>query len=251
MRRADRKDSNDDNANRNPRSRQQEPASSHELKQLLMTARSQRDEARSKSEEWEKVAKANEAAASQLVHVQQELQIIRTEVHQWQGQAEANHQLFQVEQEQHHQVLSWYQAEQEKTQSYIALYTEEKTRADDLLVQFQQAQTQTQHYMTLYQEAQTQLTVERRSKAGIKGWETRRKRENERLKQEILQMTILVRESLAKRDETESTLYEMADRMDRIQSLVNSVEEESTSSPIGLLQKFKRIWQAVKEILED
>ncbi|WP_171974638.1 hypothetical protein [Leptolyngbya sp. 'hensonii'] len=63
--------------------------------------------------------------------------------------------------------------------TYIALYTEEKTRADDLLVQFQQAQTQTQHYMTLYQEAQTQLTVERRSKAGIKGWETCRKWENE------------------------------------------------------------------------
>lgn len=44
MRRSDRRDSNDDNAINHPRSRQKDPISPHELKQLLMTVRAQRDE---------------------------------------------------------------------------------------------------------------------------------------------------------------------------------------------------------------
>jgi hypothetical protein len=39
--------------------------------------------------------------------------------------------------------------------------------------------------------------------------------------------------------------------MDRIQTLVDSVEEDSQSNPLSLLQKFKRIWQAVKDILAE
>lgn len=66
MRRGDRQDSNHDNAVKYPRSRKEEPVSPHELKQLLMTARSQRDE-------WQQRAKENQEAAAQLVHVQQEL----------------------------------------------------------------------------------------------------------------------------------------------------------------------------------
>jgi len=53
MRRADRGDSNHDNAVNNPRSGQKEPPSPHELKQLLMTVRAQRDEAEQRAKENE------------------------------------------------------------------------------------------------------------------------------------------------------------------------------------------------------
>ncbi|MEH2441247.1 hypothetical protein [Nostoc sp.] len=107
------------------------------------------------------------------------------------------------------------------------------------------------NYLTLYNEAQTQLKFERRSKAGIKGWETRRKAENERLKREIGEMVVLLHESLASKDDAINNLYVVAKRMDRIQSLVDSVEEETTGNPVGLVQKFKRIWLAIKEILSE
>ncbi|MEH2180481.1 hypothetical protein [Nostoc sp.] len=42
--------------------------------------------------------------------------------------------------------------------------------------------------MTLYNEAKAELKHERRSKANIKGWKTRKKAENEKLKREIAQM---------------------------------------------------------------
>ncbi|BAU05845.1 hypothetical protein [Fischerella sp. NIES-3754] len=64
-------------------------------------------------------------------------------------------------------------------------------------------------------------------------------------------MVILLRESLASKDEAINNLYVVAERMDRIQSLVDSVEEETTANPVGLLQKFKRIWLAIKEILSE
>jgi len=230
MRRADRKTSSDDNAIKDPYSPRPQPASIHELKTLLSNARVQRDE-------WKQRAQENEEAAHQLVHVQQEFQLNQNELHDWQERAKQNHQLYLTEQQNYRQTFFLYQEEQGKTQSFITLYNE--------------AQAQSQHYLSLYNEAQTQLSFERHSKAGIKGWETRRKRENQRLKQEIGEMTVLLRESLARKEEAVSNLYVLAGRMERIQQLVDSVEEEPANSPITFLQKLKRIWQALKEILEE
>ncbi len=106
-------------------------------------------------------------------------------------------------------------------------------------------------YLGLYNETKAELKHERRSKASIKGWETRRKAENERLKREIAQMVVLLRQSLESKDEAVNSLYVVAERMDRIQSLVDSVEEETTNNPMGLVQKFKRIWLAIKDILSE
>ncbi|BDI20166.1 hypothetical protein ANSO36C_59680 [Nostoc cf. commune SO-36] len=39
------------------------------------------------------------------------------------------------------------------------------------------------------------------------------------------------------------------EKADRIQSLVDSVDEETTNNPMGLVQKFKRIWLVIKDIL--
>lgn len=230
MRRGDRQDSNHDNAVKYPRSRKEEPVSPHELKQLLMTARSQRDE-------WQQRAKENQEAAAQLVHVQQELQTSQFEVHEWKGYATQNHQL--------------YFDEQQRYQQTLCLYNEEKVRATELLAKYDEADVQRTQYLTLYNEAQAQLKYERRSKAGIKSWETRRKHENERLKQEVAKMTVLLRESLARKDDSVNNLYILAERMDRIQQLVDSVEEESTSTPVGLLQKLRHIWLAIQDILSE
>lgn len=234
MRRADRRDNSDDNSVRNPQSKQSEPISSHESKQLLMTLRAQKNELQQKVQETEQ-------------------------------QAEQTHHLYLEEQQRYHTTLTLYQEEQQKyqssltlyqevqtqVQSYLILYNQEKTRSSEILVKYEKAQAEREQYLTLYNEAQTQLKFERRSKAGVKGWETRRKRENELLKREIAEMTFLLRDSLARKEEAIGHLDELADRMDRIQRLVDSVEGEYDSNPIGLLQKFKRIWQVVKEILAE
>lgn len=234
MRRADRRDASHDNSIRNPRSRQNEPASSHELKALLATVRTQRDEAQQKAEEKEQQAEQNHQL---YLEQQQKHQTAIT--------------LFQEEQQKHQTTFTLYQEAQTEVQSYLTLYNQEKTKSSELLVKFEQAQAERQQYLTLYTEAQTQLKFERRSKAGIKSWETRRKRENERLKQEIGEMTVLLRDSLNRKEEAVNHLDELAERMDRIQSLVDAVDEESPSNPLGLLQKFKRILQAVKDILAE
>ena len=176
---------------------------------------------------------------------------LENDVEKTQKQADQNHQLYRDEQQQHQSTLDLYHDVQAKANSYLTLYDKEKTRSKELLVKYEQAQIETQHYLTLYNEAQTQLKFERRSKAGIKGWETRRKRENERLKQEIGEMTFLLRDSLARKDQAINNLEALAERMDRIQTLVNSVEAESDNNPLGLVQKLKRIWQAVKDILAE
>lgn len=230
MKRADRRDANSDNALNYPRSRQEEPASPHELKQLLATARSQRDE-------WQQQARENQQAAVQLVQVQQTLQAVQVEVHSWQEHSAQNHQL--------------YLEEQQRYQQALVLYNEEQAKAAQLRIQYEEAEAQRDQYLTLYNEAQAQLKYERRSKAGIKGWETRRKAENERLKREIADMVVLLQESLARKDEAVNHLYVLAERMDRIQQLVDSVEEGPVGTPMGLLQKLQRIWLAVKEILAE
>jgi hypothetical protein len=64
-------------------------------------------------------------------------------------------------------------------------------------------------------------------------------------------MTHLLRDSLERKEEAINHLEEFASRMDRIQHLVDSVEQDSTNNPVGLLQKFQRIWQAIREILAE
>jgi hypothetical protein len=234
MRRADRGNSNDDNARKYPVARQQEPTSAHELKQLLATARSQRDEVRS---ELDVKKQCLEETSARLAQTEEEVQISRIEVDQWKERTHQNHQL--------------YLEEQQRYQQTLCLYDQEKARAIELLAKYEEADAQRAQYLSLYNEVQAELKSERRSKAGIKGWETRRKRENERLKQEIGEMTVLLRESLARKDEAVDSLYLLAERMDRIQTLVDSVEDESTNNPINLLQKLKRIWLNIKDILNE
>jgi len=230
MWRADRRDSNHDNSVNNPRTPRKEPAPPHELKQLLMTVRAQRDE-------WQEIAKQNEEAASQLVHVQQTLQTYQVEANDLKERVTQNYQL--------------YLDEQQRYQQTLCLYNEEKIRANELFTQYETTNSEREMYLTLYNEAKAELKYERRSKASIKGWETRRKAENEKLKREIAEMVVLLRESLAGKEEAVNSLYVVAERMDRIQSLVDLADEETTSNPVGLVQKFRRIWLAIKEILSD
>ncbi|MGI0485043.1 hypothetical protein ACN4EK_06375 [Pantanalinema rosaneae CENA516] len=220
MRRADRRDDSFDNSIRNLRSQQSEPASYHELRSSVMTLRAQKTELQQRVQDTEQ-------------------------------QVEQTHQLYLEEQQKYQSTLVLYQEAQVQTQSYLTLYTEEKHKNSELQIKYEQAQAETQHYLTLYQDTQTQLKLERRSKAGIKGWETRRKRENERLKQEIGEMTVLLRDSLTRKDEAINNLELLAERMDRIQSLVDSVEGEPTNNPVNFLQKISRIWQAIKDILTE
>lgn len=220
MKRADRRDDSFDNSIRNPRSQPSEPATYHELKASLVTLRSQKGELMQRIEETEK-------------------------------QVEQTQHVYREEQHKHQAALILYQEAQSQAESYLALYDAEKARSGELLVKYEQAQGETQHYITLYNEAQTQLKLERRSKAGIKSWETRRKRENERLKQEIGAMTLLLRDSMARKDDAINNLEALAERMDRIQSLVDSVEGESTNNPMNFPKKLIRIWQAIKDILAE
>ncbi|WP_414515513.1 hypothetical protein [Nostoc sp. PCC 9305] len=281
-----------------------EPPSLHELKQLLMTVRAQRDEWQQRAKENEEAVsqrdeaeqRANEAA-SQLVHVQQEIQTYQIEANELKLEANElkerftqNYLFYLDEQENHQKTLYLYNEEkakifqlvhvhQQKIQTYqiktnelkeqvtqnyrfyideqqshqqtLCLYNEEKARATDLLTKYDAANSEREMYLTLYNEAKAELKHERRSKASIKGWETRRKAENEKLKREIAQMVVLLRDSLASKDEAVNSLYLVAERMDRIQSLVDSVEEETTNNPMSLVQKFKRIWLAIKDILSE
>ncbi|MEH2205969.1 MAG: hypothetical protein V7K53_18130 [Nostoc sp.] len=307
MRRADRRDSNYDNAVNNPRPPKNEPTPYHDLKLSLMTVRANLEEARklakeneeaaSQRDEWQQRAKEYQEAASQLVHVQQEIQTyqleaneLKVKANELKEQVTQNYRFYIDEQENHQKTLYLYNEEkakisqlvhvhqreiqtcqleanelkeqvnqnyrfyideQQSHQQTLCLYNEEKARATELLAKYDAANSEREMYLTLYNEAKAELKHERRSKASIKGWETRRKAENEKLKREIAQMVVLLRDSLASKDEAVNSLYLVAERMDRIQSLVDSVEEETTNNPIGLVQKFKRIWLAIKDILSE
>ncbi|MBD1918923.1 hypothetical protein H6F55_24940 [Phormidium sp. FACHB-322] len=220
MRRADRRNSADDNAIQHPQARRAEPIPPNELRQLLINVRSQRDEAKDQV-----VEKARQLEESQTLYREQKEKLQST--------------------------IVLYRETQEKASSYLALYTEEKARSSELEIQYNQASQESQNYLTLYKQIEQELKVERRSKAGIKGWETRRKRENERLKQEIGEMAIVLRESLTKKDQAIKSLEDVATRMDRIQRLVDSVDDEAANNPVGMLQKFQRVWAAVREIMAE
>lgn len=220
MRRADRHNDSHDNSIRHPSSKQSEPTSPHELKSLLLKARSDRDEFRQRTQELE-----------------QQQQTALT--------------LYKEEQERYRATLTLYQEAHTQAQSYLTLYNQEQARAQEFIGKYETAEAERQHYLTLYHQTQDELKFERRSKAGIKGWETRRKRENDRLKQEIAEMAFLLRDSMNREEDALTNLDEIATRMDRIQSLINSVDEEPSDNAIGFLQKLQRIWQAVKEILAE
>ncbi|NDJ19628.1 hypothetical protein GS601_20445 [Myxacorys almedinensis A] len=255
MRRGDRRNESDDNAMNHPRSRQSEPASPHADRQVLATVRAQRNEAQVERDNWQKVAQEKEQQAEQTHHLyleeQQKYQTALTLYQEEQTQSRSYLMQFEEAQTQATSYLTLYQDTQTQAQSYLTLYETEKARGDELSITFKEVETQRDRYLTLYTESQDQLKVERRSKAGIKGWETRRKRENQQLKQEILEMTVLLRDSLDRKEEAVDNLYVLADRMDRIQQLVDSVDEDSTTNPIGVVQKLQRIWQMVKEILAE
>lgn len=248
MRRADRRDNSDDNNLNNPRSRSTEPASYHDLKASLMTVRAQKTELQQLVQETEKQVEQNRHL---YLEEQQKHQSAIALFQGEQQKYQTTFTLFQEEQHKYQTTLTLYQEAQTQAQSYLTLYTQEQARSGELLVKFETAQAERQKYLTLYDEAQAQLKLERRSKAGIKGWETRRKRENDRLKQEIGEMTVLLRDSLTRKDEAITNLEDLATRMDRIQSLVDSVEQESTSNPVNFLQKIARMWQAMKDILAE
>jgi chromosome segregation ATPase len=191
----------------------------------------------SQRDEWQQRATENQETASKLIQIQQEIEANQIEINKLRENAAQNYQKYLDEQKNYQQALN--------------RYNEEKARANELLSKYEQVRSERDNYIILYNEAQSQLKFERRSKASIKGWETRRKAENERLKREIAEMVVLLRESLESKDEAINNLYIVAERMDRIQSLVDSVEEETTGNPVGLIQKFKRIWLAIKEILSE
>jgi len=234
MRRADRRDDSDDNSIHNPTSRQSEPTSPHELRSLLLKARSDRDEIRQSNQTLEQKAQQNHQL---YLEAQQKQQTALT--------------LYQEEQQRYCSTLTLYQEAHTQAQSYLTLYNQEQAQTIALSAKYEIAAAERQNYFTLYNQAQDDLKFERRSKAGVKGWETRRKRENERLNQEIGEMTLLLRDSMNREEGALINLDAIATRMDRIQSLVNSVEAEPTNNPLGLLQKFQRIWQTVKDILAE
>jgi hypothetical protein len=196
--------------------------------------RSQRDDFQFK---FNQEQKSLQETVTQLTYIQQEFQTSQFEIDKWKERTAQNYQL--------------YLGEQQNYQQTLYLYDQEKTKSTELLTKYNEADAKRVQYLTLYNETQVQLKYERRSKAGIKGWETRRKRENQQLKQEIGEMTVLLHESLTRKDEAVDSLYLLAGRMDRIQQLVDSVEVESTNSPVGLIQKLRLIWISIKDILTE
>jgi hypothetical protein len=176
---------------------------------------------------------------TQIVHVSQKFNSSQVEVSEWKERSMQYQQL--------------YLGEQKKYIQTTYSYEEEQKRAVELIKKYEEADSQRIKYFTLYGETQAQLKKERKSKAGIRSWETRRKVENQRLKEEIAEMTVLLRESLLRKGEAVDNLYALADRMDQMQQLVDSVEDESEAvvHQTGLRQKIKRIWMSIQDILAE
>ena len=132
------------------------------------------------------------------------------------------------------------------------------------MAQYDEVDTERSKYLKLYEDAlslyestlselkvkRSELKVERRSKSAIKGWETRRKKENEQIKEQIAQLAILLRDSLERKEEAIINLEMMANRMDRIQMLIGSIDKP-IEGQVNLLVKFRRIWASIKEILAE
>lgn len=234
MKRADRRDDSYDNGVKYPQSRQAEPTSAYELKQLLTNLRIDRNELQDKVKTEQKRAEEN--------------QTLYLETQQKYDSAIV---LYEQEKTKSGELLVQFQEVEIQRQQYFSLYQQEQAEREHYVVLYQQVQQERDNYVTLYNQAISDLKFERRSKAGIKGWETRRKRENERLKQEIAEMTLILKESLERKEEAVESLYTLANRMDRIQRLVDSVEDTPSNNPLTMIEKLKRAWQAVKEILAE
>jgi hypothetical protein len=176
---------------------------------------------------------------TQVLQLSQKFESSQIEISEWRERAMQYQQL--------------YLGEQEKYEQTTCSYEEEKKKALELIAKYAEADSQRIKYFTLYGETQAQLKKERKSKAGIRSWETRRKVENQRLKEEIAEMTVLLRESLLRKGEAVDNLYALADRMDQMQQLVYSVEDESEAviHQTGLRQKIKRIWMSIQDILAE
>jgi chromosome segregation ATPase len=220
MRRSDRRTQEDDYAQQHPVSKTAEPLSFKELQQRYQTLKSRSTE------------------------IQGQLQQTQAETQAW-------------------ETVVWHDLEQqvrrERQRAWNALCVVQAVREEQQLLtwQYQQAIEGQQQFQTLYQQSQQELyrvrdelKFERRSKASIKGWETRRKAENDRLKREIADMVQVLQQSMVREDEAKATLQAIAGRMDRIQNLVNGLDAEATS-PKNLLEKFQKIWQAIQEILRE
>ena len=194
MPRADRRDSNYDNTINNPQSRQVEASPSRELNQVLMTVRSQRDEAKA------------------------EIKILKDQR----------------------------EGERQEFQNTLFLYNEEKSKSAELLAKYIDADAQQAKYLDLYSESQLKLKEARKTIAGLRGWSTRRKKENEKLKQDISEMVVRLRDSFIREDEAIRNLYGLADRMDKIQKVLDPVNEADVS-----VEQLARISVLLKVILDE
>ena len=276
----------DKNAANNPTSHQKEPTSPKELQQLLITSRIQRNEAQTErdqaNEKVEEKTRHVEVISSELQKSKTQAQSYLTmydlekakrneltiqlntvktqykstltlyaEEQRRARKGESAIEELEVAKTQAQSYFRLHQDSQAQAQSYLTMYDSEKVRGDELVIQLNEVQGHRDRYLTLYNETQSELKTERRSKAGVKGWETRRKKENEKLKQEISEMAAVLRDSIERKDEAIDSLYSVAERMDRIQRMVDSVDDDTATNPIGLLQKMQRMWQAVKEILAE
>lgn len=231
MKRNDRKTSSDDNAVNHLRSQQAEPIPPGEYKQRYLAARATVKE---RDEKLQRVSAALVTTQEQFAVVQQQYEVVQNEIVVWQGKVQENEQL--------------YRAEQARYQETLGLYNQERDRANSLLAQYEAADAERAQYLVLYEDTLAELKFEKRPP---KDWETRRKRENERLKQEIAELAILLRDSLDRKEEAIANLETMASRMDRIQNLVNSVESGTEEGQANLLEKLRRIWVSIKEILAE
>jgi hypothetical protein len=101
-----------------------------------------------------------------------------------------------------------------------------RSQRDEFKREFEKAESNRVRYLTLYNESQTELKYERESKAGIESWKTRLQLENQKLKQEIAEMTVLLGESLAKKDQAINSLYALAQDMEQNQQLVDSLRSQ-------------------------
>lgn len=136
--------------------------------------------------------------------------------------------------------------EQQEFQNTIFIYKEEKSKATELLAKYIEADTQQVKYLALYNESQLQLKEARKTIAGLRGWSTRRKKENEKLKQDISEMVVRLRDSFIREDEAIRNLYGLADRMDKIQKVLDPVNEADVS-----VEQLARISVLLKVILDE
>lgn len=277
MRRSDRKTDSDKNGLNHPRSRQNEPMSAEETKKLVMTLRANNQDLQEQVTEKENLVeekariaeeKAQEAEKTHHLYLseQQKSQSALTLYQESEQKYTSTAILYKEEQQKRQAVIAEFQGVKTQAQSYFTLYQEaqiqsksyltmyetEKSKGNELAIRFEEVEGSRDRYLTLYNESQAALKIERKSKAGIKGWETRRKKENEKLKQEISEMAIILRDSMERKDEAINSLYAVAERMDRIQKMVDLVDDDdAATNPIGMAQKMRRMWQAIKGILAE